>query len=118
MEIVIGRRHPYNASMPPDTKRELLSIIIMISAIGLVLIVTTILLMSAWRRHLARNKAKADRGRDHTHDEPDIWKAGGQRLLNELTDSGAMDLGDSEDESTGPGDPDEYDDGYPREEPF
>lgn len=101
--------------MPPDAKRELLSIIIMISAIGLVLIVTTILLMSAWRRHLARNKAKADSGRDHARDEPDIWKAGGQRLLNELTDSGAMDLDDSEDEST---DSDEYDDGYPREEPF
>ena len=85
--------------------------VIMIAAIGLVLIVTIILLMGAWRRHL--NRSKPNLKRERPQEEPDIWQAGGQRLLAEMHVDGESVDGEHE-----PPSDNDYDDGYPREEPF
>lgn len=94
--------------MSPEQKRELFTLILMVGLIGLVLIITTILLMSVWRRHLRRQKANLER--QDSAESPDIWQASGQRLLSEV---GGESRSAHEDESD-----DKYDDGYPREDPF
>lgn len=100
--------------MPPEQKRELFTLILMVGLIGLVLIITTILLMSVWRRHLRRQKAELER--ESSAESPDIWQASGQRLLAGTGgESRSVHDDDNEDEDDRD---DEYDDGYPREDPF
>lgn len=100
--------------MPPEQKRELFTLILMVGLIGLVLIITTILLMSVWRRHLRRQKENLER--ENSAESPDIWQASGQRLLAG-TGGKTQPAHDDDFEDEDDGD-DEYDDGYPREEPF
>ncbi len=106
--------------MPPEHKGELLTLILMIGLIGLVLIVTIILLMGVWRRQL--NRQKAGGSREMSTEQPDIWQAGGQRLLSQIGEEGDADhspgFGSDGGSDQNPNQDDEYDDGYPREDPF
>ena len=116
-----GLRPTYNTDMPPDAKRELYWMILLIALVGVVLIVTIILLMSAWRRHLERQKPRVAAEPSGSDAETDIWQAGGQRLVAEMSGSPKSDESDFDDGNddpwNDPPDDDVYDDGYPKEDP-
>lgn len=67
--------------MPPEKREELVWLILFVVAIGVVLLVTTMLLMRAWRRHITRVRGKEPK----TPDMPDIWHTSGQRLSAKMS---------------------------------
>ncbi len=65
-----------------EQKQQLVWLILFVLAAGLSLIVIVILMMRVWRRNLARLAAER---RDLAATIPDIWKAGGDRLIAKMS---------------------------------
>jgi len=113
--------------LPVERKRELIWLILFVLAAGITLLVVVMLLMRAWRRNVAR--LQNERRQLSAALPPDIWKAGGDRLIARMspfpkpadrsdperfdgTDEARGDSGDSDDS----GIPENLDDLFPPDE--
>ena len=69
--------------MTTAEKEDLLWLILFVTVAGLVLIITVMLMMAAWRRHLGRAKSSTQ---ENPNDEmPDAWKTSGDRLVAQIS---------------------------------
>ncbi len=71
-----------DARLSPEQKRELLWLILFVIAAGVALIVTVVLLMRSNRRRLMGLEPRQPRKPAII---PDIWKAGGDRLIARMS---------------------------------
>jgi len=77
--------------MPDDGGIPNIWLVTMTILLVIVATVTLILLMRAWRRHDARRRTKT-----HRESMPDIWQAGGDRLIARLEEQGLDEQSDND----------------------
>jgi hypothetical protein len=70
--------------LPPEARAHAVWLLLLIALIGVLGLVLLALLAIAWRRYNARL-----RDPQHKTRMPDIWQAGGERLVNEIDQSQA-----------------------------
>lgn len=68
--------------LPIERRRELIWLILFVAAAGVTLLVVVMMLMRVWRRNVLRLQKER---RQLSQPLPDIWKAGGDRLIAKMS---------------------------------